>query len=520
MDWKCSRNWNKVHSDKNSVKWDMAKVSSSERDEHFPFGGGENGALIRTLDWSITSLGPISGWPGTLKTTVSILLCSPVPIVLLWGPDGIMIYNDAYSTFAGGRHPLLFGSKVREGWPEVADFNDNVMQVGLGGGTLSYRNQELTLHRSGVPEQVWMNLDYSPVLDESGRAAGVLAVVVETTQQVLAERALAKTEERLRQALNASGMVGTFAWHVQSDTFYSDARFAEMFSVDPAKGDEGAPLSDYLAGIHPDDVQRITDAVNHTIVTGERYVQEYRLLQKDGDIRWVEVRGECLYSEGKPDRFVGVVVDITNQKNAQERQKLLAREADHRVKNIFANFHSMINLSVRSAGSPKEMAQALRGRLDALLRAKDLVRPGVMGTEHESERTTMDALVRTVLQPYEDGSHNRIVLNGPNVPVGAKAVTGLALVLHETATNAVKYGALSRPDGSIHVTWDANGYDLHLDWDEIGGPEINVKPSARGFGSILTERSVAGELGGRIEHDWRKNGLRLKLSIPLERLAV
>ena len=222
----------------------MANVSGSEPDKPFPFGGGENGALIRALDWSNSGLGPISEWPESLRTTVSILLRSPVPIVLLWGPDGIMIYNDAYSIFAGGRHPLLFGSKVREGWPEVADFNDNVMKVGLSGGTLSYRNQELTLHRSGVPEQVWMNLDYSPVLDENGRPAGVLAIVVETTQQVLAERALAKTEERLRQALNASGMVGTFAWHVPSDTFYSDARFAEMFSVDPAKGHKGAPLSD------------------------------------------------------------------------------------------------------------------------------------------------------------------------------------------------------------------------------------------------------------------------------------
>jgi two-component sensor histidine kinase len=499
----------------------VAKVSGLEPDERFPFGGGKNGALILATDWSNTSLGPISGWPESLKTTVGILLHSPVPIVLLWGPDGIMIYNDAYSIFAGSRHPLLFGSKVREGWPEVADFNDNVMQVGLRGGTLSYRNQELTLYRSGVPEQVWMNLDYSPVLGANGRPEGVLAVVVETTQQVLAERALAKAEERLRQALNASGMVGTFAWHVQSDTFYSDARFAEMFSVDPVKGDEGAPLSDYLAGIHPEDVQRIADAINRAVVTREKYVQEYRLVQKGGNIRWVEARGECLYSgDGRPDRFVGVVVDVTDQKNAQERQRLLAREADHRVKNIFANFHSMINLSARSAKSPKDMAQALRGRLDALLRAKDLVRPGIMGTEHESEQTTMDALVRTVLQPYENGSPDRIVLNGPDVPVGAKAVTGLALVLHETATNAVKYGALSRPEGSIHVTWNASGDALRLDWDEIGGPEINLRPQARGFGSILTERSVTGELGGRIEHDWRRNGLRLKVSIPLERLAV
>ena len=95
-----------------------------------------------------------------------------MPIVLLWGDDGIMIYNDAYSVFAGGRHPQLLGSKVREGWPEVADFNDNVMKVGLGGGTLAYKDQELTLYRHDRPEQVWMNLDYSPVLNEAGRAGG------------------------------------------------------------------------------------------------------------------------------------------------------------------------------------------------------------------------------------------------------------------------------------------------------------------------------------------------------------
>jgi two-component sensor histidine kinase len=224
--------------------------------------------------------------------------------------------------------------------------------------------------------------------------------------------------------------------------------------------------------------------------------------------------------DGRPSGFVGVVVDITSQKNAQERQRLLAREADHRVKNIFANFHSMISLSARSARTPKEMAEALRGRLDALLRAKDLIRLGIMGTEHESKHTTMDALVRTVLQPYEDGSPARIILNGPDVPVGAKAVTGLALALHETATNAVKYGALSQPSGSIRITWGASGDELHLEWDETGGPLIDRAPLARGFGSILTERSVTGELAGKIEHDWRRNGLRLKLSVPLERLAA
>ncbi|MCG3116728.1 MAG: ATP-binding protein [Candidatus Manganitrophus sp. SA1] len=153
-------------------------------------GGGELGALIRAFDWSRTSLGPREAWPQSLRTAVNILLQSPVPIVMLWGEEGVMIYNDAYSGFAGGRHPRLLGSKVLEGWPEVADFNANVMKVGLSGGTLAYRDQHLILYRSGVAEDVWMNLDYSPVIDESGKPAGVLAIVVETTRRIIGERRL------------------------------------------------------------------------------------------------------------------------------------------------------------------------------------------------------------------------------------------------------------------------------------------------------------------------------------------
>ncbi len=173
---------------------------------------GETAALIRAFDWSSTTLGPIEQWPQSLKTITGFLVRSPVPIVLLWGPDGVMIYNDAYSVFAGGRHPRLLGSKVREGWPEVADFNDNVMRVGLAGGTLAYKDQELTLYRSGKPEQVWMNLDYSPVLDESDRPAGVIAVVIETTERVLADRRIAAEQERQRQLLTRMpGFVGVLS---------------------------------------------------------------------------------------------------------------------------------------------------------------------------------------------------------------------------------------------------------------------------------------------------------------------
>ncbi len=159
----------------------------------------ELAGLIREHDWGRTELGAITTWPQSLRAIVALLINSPVPMVLLWGTKGYMIYNDGYSRFAGARHPHLLGSEVRKGWPEVADFNDHIMKVGLGGGTLAYQDQELTLYRNGNPEQVWMNLDYSPVLDESGAPAGVIAIVVETTERVLSGRRSEAERRRLAQ---------------------------------------------------------------------------------------------------------------------------------------------------------------------------------------------------------------------------------------------------------------------------------------------------------------------------------
>jgi PAS domain S-box-containing protein len=165
---------------------------------------GELGRLIAAFDWRATSIGPIDTWPAYLRTTISTILGSPVPIVTLWNDDGVMIYNDAYSAFAGARHPRLLGSAVRDGWPEVAAFNDHVMKTVLAGGTLSYREQELTLFRHGRAEQVWLDLDYSPVLDDANRPAGVIAIVIEATEKILAQRRLNAERERFRQMFDQS----------------------------------------------------------------------------------------------------------------------------------------------------------------------------------------------------------------------------------------------------------------------------------------------------------------------------
>ena len=169
----------------------------SDRQSGF-WRASEMARLIASRDWT-NSLGPIASWPTSLKTTVGLMLGSPVPLVLLWGSDGIMLYNDAYGGFAGNRHPGLLGAKVLEGWPEAADLNSRVMAVCMAGGTLQFKDERLVLNRRGFPEEGWMDLFYSPVIDESGRPGGVIAVVVETTERVLARRAAVAQSERLAQ---------------------------------------------------------------------------------------------------------------------------------------------------------------------------------------------------------------------------------------------------------------------------------------------------------------------------------
>jgi len=278
---------------------------------------GEMAERVRAFDWASTPLGPIADWPQSLKTAAGIVLLSPVPMVMLWGEDGIMIYNDGYSVFAGGRHPQLLGSKVREGWPEVADFNDNVMKVGLSGGTLAYRDQELTLHRTGKPEQVWMNLDYSPILDESGKPAGVIAIVVETTKRVRSDAELRRSEERLRLATENAG-VGL--WDIDAngiDFSYSRERSPFVMTQDAR-----VPMEHLLAQLHPADAALLRDAYDAARDPGKRSMinVEYRVLPtEDAPLRWIKVRGRGVFdADGNCVRISGTALDITKERETQE----------------------------------------------------------------------------------------------------------------------------------------------------------------------------------------------------------
>ncbi|WP_205479241.1 PAS domain-containing sensor histidine kinase [Sphingomonas arenae] len=288
-------------------------------------GGGECGALIKARDWS-GSLGPVASWSQSLKAATGLLLRSPVPMVMLWGEDGIMIYNDAYSLFAGGRHPQLLGSKVREGWPEVADFNDHVMKVGLAGGTLSYKDQELTLYRSGAPEQVWMDLDYSPVIGDDGRPAGVLAVVIETTDRIRAVRAL-RDRERHLEALFQQTSAGIAEADLQGRIITANDRYCEI--VGRAREDL---LSITIADLtHPDDLPENQVLLGKLLANGESFRIEKRYVRPEGEAVWVSNDVNLVrHEDGQPANIVAVCVETGDRRRAEEA----LRESEARFRNM------------------------------------------------------------------------------------------------------------------------------------------------------------------------------------------
>ena len=290
--------------------------------------GGEMGARIRAFDWSQTSLGPMEAWPQSLRTAVDIVLHSPVAMVILWGREGVMIYNDAYSTFAGGRHPQQLGMRVLEGWPEVAEFNAHVMEVGLRGETLSFDSQHLVLNRTGIPEDVWLDLNYGPVADESGKPAGVLAIVVETTGRQRGEQELREREAELARVQKIGGVGGL---EVDLSGGFRNRRSPEYLTVHGLPPDaKNETHEEWVHRVHPDDRVRVESHFRDVVAgSATDYAAEYRIIRpSDGGLRWISVKAIIERDEkGQPLRLIGVHTDITERRRVEDA----LRAADERI---------------------------------------------------------------------------------------------------------------------------------------------------------------------------------------------
>jgi PAS domain S-box-containing protein len=474
--------------------------------------GGELGKLIRTHDWASTPLGPVREWPGCLKTATSLLLQSPVPIVMLWGQEGVMIYNDAYSVFAGGRHPELLGSNVREGWIEVADFNDNVMKIGLSGGTLAYRDQELTLHRKGVPEQVWMDLDYSPVLDEHGKPAGVIAIVVETTERVLADRRNAAEHERLQQLFEQAP---TFMAMLNGPEHRFELVNPEYRKLVGNRDVIGKTVEDALPEVSGQGYVDLLDKVFETGEAVSRYSEKV-FLRRSGD-KPEECYLDFVYQPIKNDdgKVTNIFVqgsDVTERVRAENHQKLLVNELNHRVKNTLASVQSIVVQTLRGNQSRDEASADISGRILALSRAHDVL------TSENWDGADLIDVVSASIEAFSRPDTNRFRISGPAVRLGPRAALSLSLALHELSTNTVKYGALSNDTGVVAIDWQVKDGGQQkvftLVWREEGGPPAPVSPR-QGFGSKLILRVLPNELGGTAAIDYAAQGLVFTLEAPV-----
>lgn len=288
--------------------------------------GGEMAERIRRHPWAATDVGPIESWPASLRTVVNMMLASQAQIVLFWGTELRAFYNDAYAPTIGRKHPHVLGRPAAEGWAELWDDLGPLLRSVLETGrTVAATDRPFRIDRQGFMETVHFDISYSLVRDEEGGPAGVLCIVSETTQRVLAAQKLAESEARLREAserialaLNTGTVLGTWVWDVKADRFTADERFARCFALDPEAMQRGLPLQEVKQSIHPEDVDRVNRLVTAAIEKGGPYCAEYRVPRSGGGWRWIEANGHVeLDAEGHAHRFPGVLIDIDRRRAAE-----------------------------------------------------------------------------------------------------------------------------------------------------------------------------------------------------------
>jgi len=331
--------------------------------------------------------------------------------------------------------------------------------------------------------------------------------VVDRTAEVEASHARLTQAEQGRSLALAAGQMGSWDWDLVTGEWKWDEGTYRIFGVDPKTFNISA--DSIRALIHPDDWRPLED-VGREMAAGARTQQsEFRVVRLDGEVRWcIGTAAASVDTAGKAVRISGVTIDVTDRKEAEARQVLLAREVDHRARNALAVIQSIIRLT--RATTVKEYVHGIEGRIKALARAHTLL------SDSRWNGADLAALVSDELAPYRTG--DRIQYQGPDVSLQPTTAQGLALALHELATNAAKHGALSSPAGKIRLDWDLQPDALTLTWVEKGGPII-APPSMRNFGLKVISASIEQQLGGKANFEWDPQGLRCVFSIPRSELA-
>lgn len=320
---------------------------------------------------------------------------------------------------------------------------------------------------------------------------------------------LQESEQRLQFALDA-GRLGS--WSINLDTGLLTAS-DECKKICGRAPTDPLTLDELRGAIHPEDRQMQVEAIERAVRDRSLLDIEYRLQTPAGDERWVQIRGQASYrADGTPLAIVGTTQDVTERRRVDEHRALLANELSHRVKNTLASLQAIVSQTMRRATSVVDASTTLEARIQAMSAANDLLVSG------RFESTSLRALLNRTLAPFGVEDSQRFRITGEDLPLPPRLVVAFALALHELATNAAKYGALSNAEGVIHLNWKvADGWhphDLHLTWIETGGPAVEP-PTRTSFGTQLIQRVLAHETGGTAKISYLPDGVVFEAVAPL-----
>jgi PAS domain S-box-containing protein len=337
--------------------------------------------------------------------------------------------------------------------------------------------------------------------------AYILAALFEERRQ--REAAVMKNEARLQNALVAGG-VAAFDWDMQSDLMQNSESAAEILGIDPQSP---VTATSFLARIHPDDRKTLKPLAIGVGPSNPSYSATFRYTRPDGREVWLEEKSQVEYdAAGHAVRLEGVILDITERKRADEHQKMLITELDHRVKNILARVAVVAIQTREGSGSIDQFVKTLDGRIQSMAAAHSLL------SQASWNGVGLTDLVRDQLAPYM-GQAN-VNISGPNVILNSAATQSIAMTLHELVTNAAKHGALSRPSGQVLVSWErlvgiGAAAKLTLEWREVGGPIVGAPPQS-GFGTNLIRDLIPHELSGTVDLMFGSDGICCRIEVPLD----
>jgi len=278
---------------------------------------------LHTFDWSTTPLGPKPTWPEALRIIYDVVMSNGSGMCAVWGPQRTALYNDAFAVFLGRRHPASLGRPFDEIWHDVWPHVGPLAARALAGESVCFDNMHLVMTRNGQAEDTYWTFSLSPLRD-GDKIVGFLDVATETTAMMLTRERARVDAERVKLALAAGAIIGTWVWHLPTDRFTVDEAFARSFGMDPTLGREGLSLHQVIATVHPDDRQGLLDAIDEAIGRGGPYAHQYRVRRGDGKYYWLEANGRVdMAPDGTPLSFPGVLINM-QERRAVEAERDLA----------------------------------------------------------------------------------------------------------------------------------------------------------------------------------------------------